>query len=620
MPELETRAEPDDADRSASYPERGLTTAEVAERVARGEVNDVPAAPTRTVAQIVRGNIFTRFNAILGAMLAIILVVGSVPGRVVRVRADRERAIGIVPGTPGQADPRPLTVLTAPKARVVRDGEVQSSSPSASVVLDDVLAGHGGDGDRGGRRRARQRRHGGRRIAADRRIRTGRQGAGRRRDVRVVRRRRFGALPRDQGGQGGLRGAAGAGRAPVHAHQVGTAQRHRQRSSPTSRSRSSPPRRCCSSPRSAPATATGVRRSRAPSPAPSRWCPRAGAADLAGVRGGRACGSRANGCWCRNFPPSKGSRASTCSASTRPARSRRASSSVEARRTMTGQDDEPAADGARGARGRRRLAQRHDARDRATRFDSPPAWTADARRCRSPALASGAAPTSAPTGRGCSVRPTCVLRVDRRARRAARTRRRPVERGQARRAAGLGGPRSTATRCRGDLEPVALVILGDLPRPDAADTLRYFREQDVTVKVISGDDPRTVGAIARELGLPDADEPVDARDALGRRRRRTRRHARVPRGVRPRHAAAEAGDGAGAAGARPHGRDDRRRRERRARAEGRRHRRRDGVGQRCHPRRSRNWCCWTPTSTRCRPWWPKAAASWATSSARAACT
>ena len=50
------------------------------------------------------------------------------------------------------------------------------------------------------------------------------------------------------------------------------------------------------------------------------------------------------------------------------------------------------------------------------------------------------------------------------------------------------------------------------PRPDAADTLRYFREQDVTVKVISGDDPRTVGAIARQLGLEGAEEPVDARE------------------------------------------------------------------------------------------------------------
>ncbi|MBA3764647.1 MAG: HAD-IC family P-type ATPase, partial [Actinobacteria bacterium] len=63
-----------------------------------------------------------------------------------------------------------------------------------------------------------------------------------------------------------------------------------------------------------------------------------------------------------------------------------------------------------------------------------------------------------------------------------------------------------------DLEPAGLVVLGDRPRPDAADTLRYFAEQDVTVKVISGDDPRTVAAIATRLGLEGANDPVDARD------------------------------------------------------------------------------------------------------------
>ena len=56
------------------------------------------------------------------------------------------------------------------------------------------------------------------------------------------------------------------------------------------------------------------------------------------------------------------------------------------------------------------------------------------------------------------------------------------------------------------------MVLGDRPRPDAADTLRYFKEQDVTVKVISGDDPRTVGAIAGQLGLDGADAPIDARE------------------------------------------------------------------------------------------------------------
>ena len=76
-----------------------------------------------------------------------------------------------------------------------------------------------------------------------------------------------------------------------------------------------------------------------------------------------------------------------------------------------------------------------------------------------------------------------------------------LRRGQARRAPGARRRARRRRTCRSDLEPAALVILARPPRPDAADTLRYFREQDVTVKVISGDDPRTVGAIARELGL-----------------------------------------------------------------------------------------------------------------------
>jgi len=62
-----------------------------------------------------------------------------------------------------------------------------------------------------------------------------------------------------------------------------------------------------------------------------------------------------------------------------------------------------------------------------------------------------------------------------------------------------------------DLEPVALVVLGERLRPEAEATLRYFGEQGVAVKVISGDHHRTVGAIAARLGVPGADDPVDAR-------------------------------------------------------------------------------------------------------------
>lgn len=59
------------------------------------------------------------------------------------------------------------------------------------------------------------------------------------------------------------------------------------------------------------------------------------------------------------------------------------------------------------------------------------------------------------------------------------------------------------------LTPLALLVLLDELRPDAADTLRFFREQDVTVKLISGDDPLTVSAIAKRLGLPGHDAILD---------------------------------------------------------------------------------------------------------------
>ncbi|GIU87129.1 MAG: magnesium-transporting ATPase [Acidimicrobiia bacterium] len=61
------------------------------------------------------------------------------------------------------------------------------------------------------------------------------------------------------------------------------------------------------------------------------------------------------------------------------------------------------------------------------------------------------------------------------------------------------------------LRASALVLFEEQVRPDAAETLRYFARQGVALKVISGDNPRTVGAVARRVGLPGGDDPVDAR-------------------------------------------------------------------------------------------------------------
>jgi cation-transporting P-type ATPase E len=59
--------------------------------------------------------------------------------------------------------------------------------------------------------------------------------------------------------------------------------------------------------------------------------------------------------------------------------------------------------------------------------------------------------------------------------------------------------------------PVALVVLDQQVRSDAAATLRYFAEEGVTAKVISGDSALATGAIAARLHLPNAEQPLDAR-------------------------------------------------------------------------------------------------------------
>jgi cation-transporting P-type ATPase E len=62
------------------------------------------------------------------------------------------------------------------------------------------------------------------------------------------------------------------------------------------------------------------------------------------------------------------------------------------------------------------------------------------------------------------------------------------------------------------VQAAAFVLFAEQVRPDAAETIAYFAEQGVAMKVISGDSPRTVGTIAARVGVPNADQAVDARD------------------------------------------------------------------------------------------------------------
>ena len=61
-----------------------------------------------------------------------------------------------------------------------------------------------------------------------------------------------------------------------------------------------------------------------------------------------------------------------------------------------------------------------------------------------------------------------------------------------------------------DLKPIALIAISDCIRSNAGETLDYFKQQGVDIRIISGDAPETVSLIARRVGLEDTDNYVDA--------------------------------------------------------------------------------------------------------------
>jgi magnesium-transporting ATPase (P-type) len=59
------------------------------------------------------------------------------------------------------------------------------------------------------------------------------------------------------------------------------------------------------------------------------------------------------------------------------------------------------------------------------------------------------------------------------------------------------------------VEPLGLVVLAERLRPNAEQTVAFFADQDVTLKVLTGDAPATAGAIARDAGVPGEEAALD---------------------------------------------------------------------------------------------------------------
>jgi cation-transporting ATPase E len=122
----------------------GLTTAEVAERLADGRVNDVPDAPVRTTSEIFRANVLTPINAIMGALFALILVAGFPGDALFAGVIVSNSIIGTVQELRARRTLTNLAVLSAPGAKVVRDGTATDIDVSG-VVADDLLELRPGD-------------------------------------------------------------------------------------------------------------------------------------------------------------------------------------------------------------------------------------------------------------------------------------------------------------------------------------------------------------------------------------------------------------------------------------------------------------------------------------------
>ncbi|MBV9321757.1 MAG: HAD-IC family P-type ATPase [Mycobacterium sp.] len=116
----------------------GLTDAEVAQRVADGKTNDVPGRATRSVADIIRANVFTRINAILGVLFAIVLATGSLINGLFGLLIIANSVVGMVQELRAKQTLDELAIVGQAKPLVRRaDGTLQLLP--REVVLDDII-------------------------------------------------------------------------------------------------------------------------------------------------------------------------------------------------------------------------------------------------------------------------------------------------------------------------------------------------------------------------------------------------------------------------------------------------------------------------------------------------
>ncbi|WP_207516044.1 cation-translocating P-type ATPase [Mycolicibacter sinensis] len=116
----------------------GLTDAEVAQRVAQGQTNDIPVRAARSVREIIRANVFTRINAILGVLLAIVVTTGSLINGLFGLLIVFNSVIGMVQEIRAKQTLDKLAIVGQAKPLVRRQSGTVPL-PAREVVLGDVI-------------------------------------------------------------------------------------------------------------------------------------------------------------------------------------------------------------------------------------------------------------------------------------------------------------------------------------------------------------------------------------------------------------------------------------------------------------------------------------------------
>ncbi len=120
----------------------GLTEAEVAQRIAEGKTNDVPTRAARSVSDIVRANVFTRINAILGVLLIIVLSTGSIINGAFGLLIIANSGIGIIQELRAKRTLDKLAIVGQTKPLVRRQtgaGSAAQQLGPSDIVLDDII-------------------------------------------------------------------------------------------------------------------------------------------------------------------------------------------------------------------------------------------------------------------------------------------------------------------------------------------------------------------------------------------------------------------------------------------------------------------------------------------------